>query len=277
MQRILVPTDFSEFANQASDVAIRVAVKADAELHFLHMMGVPVDWIGVELSEEKLYSGVSQNVKNANYELDHWVEKAEKAGAKAKKFLQYQVGYKYILEYVNNLSIDLVVMGSHGIGGWGDFLVGSITQKMARLCDIPLLVINSPKENFNAKNIVFATDLNPDRKTFNEVLSNFASLFDAKIHGLFVNTPYVFVDTPTCQSRQEEFCARNPSLFESFTTYNFRTEEEGILQFAKTVKADVIVLITEGKRGLAKAFDKSVTETVIRYSKIPVLSLNAHT
>ena len=49
MKKILVPTDFSECAKAAADIALEIAVKANAEIHFLHMPDTPVNWVKLPL------------------------------------------------------------------------------------------------------------------------------------------------------------------------------------------------------------------------------------
>ena len=275
MKKILVPTDFSDCAVYATEVAMTIAQKASAEIHFFHMMGVPSDWVSLDLTESKLYASVTENVNKANSYLDELVKMAEAEGLTAKKMLQYDVSFRDILNYVDKAGIDFVVMGSEGAGGL-DFLIGSNTQKVSRYCPVPLLVVNGPQDGLQIKNIIYATDLDGTKSQFHQTIKDFADVFGAKVHGLYVNTPFSFIDTPTSESRSEEFCSTDPSLFESFTTYDFKTEEEGILHFSKKLEADIIVLVTESRNALSRAFDKSITEAVISHSKTPVLSLNAN-
>ena len=44
MKSILVPTDFSDCAQQAADVAARMATRLGARLHFITCLDLPQDW-----------------------------------------------------------------------------------------------------------------------------------------------------------------------------------------------------------------------------------------
>ncbi len=55
MKNILVPTDFSDCAKAAEDIALEFAKKANAKIHFLHLLMTPVDWVKLSLEKEKLY------------------------------------------------------------------------------------------------------------------------------------------------------------------------------------------------------------------------------
>ena len=49
MKHIIVPTDFSECANAANEVAVRIAKLQDAELHYLHALDAVQDWAHMPL------------------------------------------------------------------------------------------------------------------------------------------------------------------------------------------------------------------------------------
>ena len=51
-------------------------------------------------------------------------------------------------------------------------------------------------------------------------------------------------------------------------------EEEAILDFAHQQKADLIVMATHQRRGLAHMFMGSITEDTVNHSDIPVLSIS---
>ena len=55
MKNILVPTDFSETANRAADIAIAIAEKSGAEIHFLHLQITPVPWVKLDKEKEQRF------------------------------------------------------------------------------------------------------------------------------------------------------------------------------------------------------------------------------
>ena len=55
MENILVPTDFSENCTKAANLGIKMAKIYDAEIHFLHLMTTPVDWVKLDKLKEKRY------------------------------------------------------------------------------------------------------------------------------------------------------------------------------------------------------------------------------
>ncbi|WP_373524446.1 universal stress protein, partial [Aquiflexum sp.] len=55
MNKILVPTDFSDCALAAENYAFLLAKKADAELVFLHIIITPVNWSKLNKEQEDLF------------------------------------------------------------------------------------------------------------------------------------------------------------------------------------------------------------------------------
>jgi nucleotide-binding universal stress UspA family protein len=53
MKTILVPTDFSDGSKSAVNTAIEIAKKGNTQIHFLHVLSTPVDWLKLNKSQEK--------------------------------------------------------------------------------------------------------------------------------------------------------------------------------------------------------------------------------
>lgn len=54
--------------------------------------------------------------------------------------------YEVILDYTKDHAIDLVVMGTHGRTGLDRYLIGSVTEKVVRMSDVPVLTVRQPQE-----------------------------------------------------------------------------------------------------------------------------------
>ena len=157
MKNILVPTDFSPLANSASEYALKIAQKAKAEIHFLHIQFTPVDWVKLDLEKEKNYPETLKQIGHAKHELSQWEKKAEDLGLKVRTFLTFDAGRDEIIKHVSNFHHDFVVMGSHGASGARETFMGSTAQKIIRNATAPVLVIKEKPPRFPMKSIVFAS------------------------------------------------------------------------------------------------------------------------
>ncbi len=51
--------------------------------------------------------------------------------------------FEVILDYAETHEIDLVVMGTHGRSGLDRYLLGSVTEKVIRMSDVPVLTVRT--------------------------------------------------------------------------------------------------------------------------------------
>jgi nucleotide-binding universal stress UspA family protein len=274
MKNILVPTDFSDVANRAADIAIAIAEKSGAEIHFLYLQITPVQWVKLDKEKEKRFPETLKQIGHAKGELNELVKKAEKKGLKAKQFLVFDVSKEEILKHIPFHHHDFVVMGSHGASGAKELFVGSNAQKVLRDATVPVLIIKE-KSQWPFNNIVFASSFEDDVKEPFQSVVKLADLSESNIHLLYVNVPYSFEETDRSLEKMHAFhksCPRGGTC--TTNIYNSLNEERGILKFAESVEADLIALTTHGKTGFLSLMSKSITESLVNHSEIPILSIN---
>lgn len=143
-KRILFPTDGSETSEKAVDHALSLASVYDASLYILHVVNIAkysslsgeIEWGSVSESLREEGEEVTENVKN----------KAEKKGIDVTTFINDGVPHKEILKISRDKDIDLIVMGTHGRSGVDRILLGSVTERVLRSSEIPMLVIGKSKK-----------------------------------------------------------------------------------------------------------------------------------
>lgn len=279
MKKILVPTDFSASAEYAAKIAIALAKKAKAEIYFLHLhlplsSGGHAAMHGAATNKKKHQQ--HDHLGHVKGQLQSLVAKAEREGVSAKLALVLDDSRQQIEKSIKAFSIDLVVMGSHGVRGLREIL-GSNTQKLVRHSIAPVLVVKEKVKKLEIKNIVFASTFEEDvHKPFMKVIE-FADLMDAKIHLLYVNTPFLFKETDTTEANMKAFLKKCPRGTCTINIYNSLNEEIGIQKFTKTIKADMIALTTHGRTGFMRMISHSITESLVNHSGVPVLSVNIKT
>ncbi len=271
MKKILVPTDFSEHAEYALKVAVKIAKKNDSEIILIHMLELPSsgnDLLNTanDIPELMLFKNAAVN------KLDTLMNSSILDGVKATRIIQFELAFDGILNHVKTDNVDLIVMGSHGAKGSQEMFIGSNAEKVVRNSDVPVLVIKREEENFNADNLVFASDFSDEIKKPFANLVAFANKFDSHIHLVNINTPNNFKSTRVAQKIMDNFAA--DFAINKFTThiYNDINVEKGILNFAKDINADVIGMSTHGRKGLAHFFNGSISEDLVNHAKRPVIT-----
>ena len=148
--KILVPIDFSPSSHAALDAAAELAQRFGAEIFLLHVIpAFPNVSIPDSITEAAI-------IEKARKEADSRFAVSEAAlGAKGIKVTSsVEVGNDVagsILEAIDRENADLLVITTHGLSGWYPQVFGSITEKIVRLAQCPLLLLRTPKPESSAK------------------------------------------------------------------------------------------------------------------------------
>ncbi|MCM0664819.1 universal stress protein [Flavobacterium tyrosinilyticum] len=272
MKRILVPTDFSEHAEDALRVASQIAKKNNSEIILLHMLELPQqsnDAIvgGTSIPETMLF------MKKANETLDEVASKEYLEGIPVTEIVKMDKPIHGITQISKDYDVDLIIMGSHGSSGVEELLIGSNTEKVVRNSEIPVLVIKKNIPNFNAQNIVFASDFSEEAKKPFEKLLNFTKLFDSKLHLVTICTPNSFKPTHVSEKAMSDFVTEFDITNYTTQIYNDTNIEKGIINFSNRIDADVIGMCTHGRTGFAHFFNGSISEGLVNHAVKPVITL----
>jgi nucleotide-binding universal stress UspA family protein len=133
-QRILVPTDFSQYADKAIEEALMLAKQFQSEMYLLHVVEdiqqCAVDYClaqelvdqfrssSVNASKEKLQGAIKQN--------------AEAEGIRVTANVRIGSPYEEILKEAQEKNIDLIVIATHGKTGFMHHLMGSVAERVSK-------------------------------------------------------------------------------------------------------------------------------------------------
>ena len=271
MKKILVPTDFSDYAYYALKVASQIARKNGGEILLLHMLEIPhqgSDAIGTghDLPEIMLFKNSAIN------RLEELMDDECLDGLKVSEIIQFELAFEGILKVSEKNDIDLIVMGSHGASGFKEMFIGSNAEKVVRYSPAPVLIIKKEVEEFNVDKFVFASDFTDEiKKPFAKVVE-FANKFDAELELVMINTPSTFKPTPVAEKVMKNFVSNFTINKYSLNIYNDVNVETGILHFADNIDADLIGVCTHGRKGLSHFFNGSISEDLVNHALRPVVT-----
>jgi nucleotide-binding universal stress UspA family protein len=144
IKTVMVPTDLSENAEYALLFAKSVAEKLGARLIVYHCLtdidksigyvpGFPCEQIEKSMRDEAMKElTILKNRYQLGSDVEIVVEKGE--------------AYRKIVDFAQSHHADLIIIGARGKTKLEKFIFGSVTQKVVRISDIPLLVVKIPKE-----------------------------------------------------------------------------------------------------------------------------------
>ena len=139
-ERILIPVDGSRPSRNAASHAIDLAAEQGATIHALYV----IEPVAVtEGGTGQVHEAMRESGESIVAELK---EQAEAKDVTAITDVETGVAHREILEYAEGNDIDLIVMGTHGRTGLGRYLLGSVTEKIVRISDIPVLTVRPGDE-----------------------------------------------------------------------------------------------------------------------------------
>lgn len=273
MKKILVPTDFSNEAENALKVAAQIAKKFESEIFLLHMLELPLDLI------DPAQSGNSGNLPEAIFFMKLAHQRFSKIlksdylkGLKVHETVEFHEAFDGIMEISKKHDCDIIIMGSSGAEGLKDIFIGSNTEKVVKHSNIPVLVIKNEIPLFEVKKFVFATDLDPENKSTFKDAVEFAHKLNTTIDLIMINTASKFKTTEDIDKKLSHFTSDIEKEDYNFKVYNDINVETGILNYAKKVNADLLGISTHGRQGLAHFINGSLSEDLVNHAKRPIVT-----
>ena len=272
MKKILVPCDFSKQAVNAFRFALDCARQAGGEVHVTHVIELPVLHDSVLMPVMSFEEVLIKELRDkSDVEFSKMLKKYANTKDKVKMTTQFGAPSRMILDYCDQHAIDIIIMGTKGVSGVREYLIGSNTEKIVRSSKVPVMAIKGYPKLDAIKNIVLPntlhTEIQEDLLMKVKAVQNF---FKANLHIVWINTPSNFTRDTTSHKRLQDFAKR--FLFKNYTTHVFNDlyEEDGIINFAHFIKADMIAMGTHGRKGLAHILSGSVAEDVVNHIDIPI-------
>lgn len=290
VDRILCPTDHSEFSEFALEKAVSLARWFAAELIVLHVIpprpwAIPADpTIPMTMVPAHLLRTDRPNEIEA---LDRFVARHRGTNVSIDVRLRDGDPGREIAAAVLEESVDLLVMGTHGRSGFERFALGSVTEKVLRLAACPVLTVGRPSPAGKGplfSRIVCALDLtSASTRTLDTALS-LAGENLARVTLLHVvdglekpgvdDAPPAWAEADLAEIRGR-LHERVPPEASLVCTVEERVEEgvpwRKVLEVAEETEADLLVMGAHVGHELDRALFGSTVGRVVRRAACPVL------
>jgi nucleotide-binding universal stress UspA family protein len=300
VRNILIPTDFSDCADHALSQAADLATRFGAVLHILHVVDkLDPDWYGVQEAQRNAPELREQIRKAAEERLRAREDEEHTQDVETRISLQLSFSVtNTVEEYVEERSIDLVVMGTHGRRAVEHFTTGSVAERTVRRVRCPVITVTEQapweSEDRGISDILVPIDFSTPSKAALRIAKQFAELYKSRVHLLFVaekRTVPTFSDTGvpgvSFVEMDEEIVANADKALEQLNASvgnpdipaTFGVEQghvaENILDYTEERGIEMIVMATRGLTGLSHFILGSTTERVVRVASCPVLTFHA--
>jgi nucleotide-binding universal stress UspA family protein len=297
---VLVPVDASSFAEHALPHGLAIARRTGAVLH-VALVDVPADRYApaYALTGTGQDGLVEDRHHGATY-LDELADRLRETGVRIRPVLLRGRPADELARYADAEQIELVVMTTHGRGGFQRAWLGSTTDRMVRQCGAPILVVRQagepvagPESDGLFRRVVAALDGSPVSENALLAALDLCVAADASVtlaHVLCWGAPPEagYVPQASQHTREDvaradarirehlEAVARHPALAGRSVEIRVVADYEAgaaILDLAAAADADLVVLGTHGRGGLGRLILGSVADKVVRGTTRPVFVL----
>jgi universal stress protein A len=150
LNKILVPTDFSDFGKSALVYGCALAARFDSELHLLHVspdaaMLLPE---AASLGAENLVVQAEALERAAMEQLERLPSDGWENCQKIVRVNKSGIPFSEILQYAKGEEIDLIVIGTHGRSGLAHLLMGSVAENVVRKSPCPVMTVKPEGHQF---------------------------------------------------------------------------------------------------------------------------------
>lgn len=271
---ILVPTDFQQAARRAFHYGVALARRLGVRLQLLHVIKAVSDSKGTAPDSRALNA-----LKTAALlELGRLTRSAEDGGARAEPHLQFGVPDACILEAADAMQPAVVVMGTEGRTGWDRLRLGSTAQTIVRHAPCPVFavhgglagdVVHHPARTRMTR-VLVGIDFSPCAEEALQAASFLARVAEGTVY--VVHAASAQDAAPTGLKRVDQALQRlRTTGLEAEGVCRVGEPIETILSEAARREADLVVVGTQGRRGMSRLVLGSVAEGLLRRAGCPVL------
>ena len=173
--KILLATDGSEDAVQATEAAADLASKSGSELHVVHV------WHDVP--SPYAHAFVKRELRSQGQEiLDEQVRKIESAGVSvAGAHLKGGRTSDEVIKLSDALEVGLLVVGSRGLGTVRRILMGSHSEEIVHHAHVPVLVMRRGRGVWPPTHVIIGEDFSDDAKRAGELAASIGRLYESQV------------------------------------------------------------------------------------------------
>jgi nucleotide-binding universal stress UspA family protein len=286
---ILVPTDGSAGAAAAARHGAILAAAFDSEVHFLSVVDDRVYSSAIADSDPAVGAQRDALEEQATEAVEVLEAEAADSGVPSRTAVERGVPAEAIRSYAADHGVDLIAMGTHGRTGLDRVLLGSVTERVVRTSDVPVLTCrHEPADSAGYDRVLIPTDGSDVAAAAVEHGVAIAERYDATVHALSVVDTSSFasdydagaglsgvIDALTADCERaveavEERCADRG--VEVVTDVVQGTPYRTIRDYVEEEDVELVTMGTHGRTGLERLLLGSVTERVVRTSDVPVLT-----
>ena len=276
MKYILVPTDFSQAAEDAYFFALELAPFFDASVRVVHVFSGSFN-----TSNPLVFSPNKGHQEVLTEWLKAFVELRDGKAASQPALADVPVDYEVELGLTENTLIRLskepdvllLIMGATGKHQVGGKLFGSVSETVSRRARCPVLLVPRGAKFHGFDNIAFASDYQGASEPILDRLLNLAARFGSSIHFVHIQDKEQNGNYEELEKRIFDHLFRNddPDFAFQLARVSEESISEGLQRYAAENEADLLVMVTWQRSFWQNLVHQSHTKEMALKTEIPLM------
>lgn len=278
MQHILIPTDFSENAWNATAYAMHFFKNETITFHFLH---INIALQTISGNEETVYAGLS--IKSTVPDLmrtrmESWMQQVNHHFSNPNHAYEHSILQAPFIdgmrEYIKKNDISFIVMGTKGASGLKEMTIGSKAGAVITRVKCPILVIPEEAKYKQPINIGFPTDFNIlYKQKIVKTLLEIVRLHHSSIKVLRVAQTKQPLDNFQNNNR-DALKNQFTDVPHSFHVIEHPNLEDALQSFVTTMKIDMVAMIAKNLNFIQRILFRPQVTKISYHTQIPFLVLH---
>lgn len=274
MRTILIPTDFSKNATHAVQYALDLFKCERTRFYFLYAYADEVYGPFKSNTEIDIQVEKKKAKKETKKKLDALIQEITDVPPNPKHTFESISAFDSLVDavndFVNEINIDLVIMGTKGKTNDKKITFGSHTVQIFKYVQCPVLAIPQEVEFQQPKNILFPTDyMLPYKRRELKLLNGLCGEYKSEIHSLYIS------DFETLSARQidnKRFLSENlPDSYLFFERTAVKNKTKAIQEYIGLKHIDFLVMVNSRHSFLEDMLYRSTVDEIGLTTKTPFL------
>jgi nucleotide-binding universal stress UspA family protein len=140
-EKILYPTDFSDVSKKALEYIKQLKKSGGHTIVLLHVIDERHIQTVERFVSEHTRKLEREILKHVSAKMDTAENELEQSGFKVKSRIEVGIPVREILQVEEEEDVSVIVIGSHGKSNLQEMFLGSVSEKVVRKCNKPILIV----------------------------------------------------------------------------------------------------------------------------------------
>jgi nucleotide-binding universal stress UspA family protein len=271
--KILVPTDFSDCANNAFNYAVGLANDIGAELILMHSIIYKDTSLSNSIAKEKQNTEIFNKTKES-LDVNLAYAKEKYPDLEIRTVIDAGVPELSLSSVMDSEKVDYIVMGTEGSSGVKASIFGSFTSNVLLIAPCPVFTIPASAKYRSFNNVTLATEMDDSEIKALAVAVELCKNFKSNITFYNVNS-----NNEAQQVILDKFKTAIEPLVESLPIQYVTKESDDILTAIEEhlceTNPDLIITLGKERSFFESLFGKKITKQLCLHTSVPLLSFPA--